>query len=657
MAESKPKYPRELTQHLEQIYLTSELPVAQSNTADDNRVFEDALNLIDLDTSGGDYDWHSDLSLPEYLAMFLTQASLDAAQLSTTRDYSEVYLQDGSEEAKAKAAAAKECINRTLNQRHLYFFIKYLRAQGIRRLSPRGVTWRCWWERKDHPVVTGWKKNMVVDDTVDVNGMPMMDRSIQVPGMKEMMEPVVEDEPVVDRWNADVLDPRNVWMSPEYAYTIQDKKYVYVRYERTKDQLEAEQDDYGYFNLDLLGRPPDKTDTAAETEKDAKETVPVSVSPDVSFDIIERYGKCWVKVTERDEVTGEPLKAEPGYDEFGKKSDKAELQECIMAWAKSGSVSTLIRFQLTPYVDTTGVPFRPLVRGLCYIHPTKDGGFGDERSAIPLQAAINDNFNMSNDRVRLATFPVIKVNKYDAEDNDTLYDFRPGHRMEMTDVKNAEEFRIRDDINGSLAQGQMLSGSLRRSMAVYPSTQGETPAIASTTATAIADAGAHANTRASYQQLTAEHTMLTELYWMILQMTGKFAHPKTGKKLMGDKVYDFDPNADYIYKPITQAIEPESSKFQKRKDYATMFGYAAQVPNPNTPKVLNKLLQGFFETFGDEYEDMAGAFFDEAAPMQPPTGGGMSPNPEAPVSNQNMLPMTGGEMSARAMASGFQRRY
>jgi len=142
--------------------------------------------------------------------------------------------------------------------------------------------------------------------------------------------------------------------------------------------------------------------------------------------------------------------------------------------------------------------------------------------------------------------------------------------------------------------------------------------------------------------------MNTELYSMILQMTGKFAHPKTGEKLMGDKMYDFDPNADYYYKPITSAIEPESSKFQTRKDTTTMFGYSAQVQNPNTPKVLNALLKIFYASFGDKYEGIS-AMYDEQAPMMPPTQGGGVAAPEAamPVSNQNNLPMSAMEQAVR----------
>jgi hypothetical protein len=648
----KSKYGAALDGALKSAYIDGEFNVVRGNASSDD--FESMLDILECKRTEGEYSWHSDIFYPVYPAMFHTQTALDAAQIAMTRDYSDVFLQDGRPEAKLKAAAAKELINRTLNQRHLHYFQKYIRAEQIRRINPSGVVLRCWWEREDEDVVTGFNAKPVEDD-FDVHGNPLVDRTVQVPRMKNMMEPIVEKEPMIDRFNCDVVDPRNVWMSDEYAYSIQDKRFVYLRFEKTLDELEGEDGQYGYINLHLLKNtdPPAETDTSKESfNKDDAKQKAQGESSGQAFDIVERYGKGWVVVTKRDDITGMPLQAEPGFDEFGKKKDKAEMQEICIAWAKSSDNWILIRHHLTAYVDTRGVPYRPLVRGLCYVHPTKDGGMGDGPIANQLQVAINDTLNMSNDRVRLATFPVIKVNAYDAEESESVYEFKPGHRMELSDVKNAEEFRVSSDISGALTQMGVFVSNMQQGIGIYPPQMGQESG-GDVTATATASAGAHANVRSAYQSLTAEHTMLTELYWIILQMTGKFAHPKTGYQLMGEKLYDFDPNADYYYKPVTSAIEPEASKFQTRKDTTTMFGYTAQIPNPNTPKVLNQLLKIFYETFGDKYEGL-GAMFDERAPPMPPTQGGMieAGGPQ-PASNQSNLPMSAMEQQTRGRMGGF----
>jgi hypothetical protein len=618
-----------------------EFEVAKQNQDKDSADFESALDMIELTGNEGDYSWHSDYYLPEYLSIFLTQASGDAALYFQTRDFVSAFLQDGSPEAKAKAAAAAECINRTLNQRHLQHYQKYMRLQSIRRLSG-SVVLRCWWEREDYDAVVGFKKRIIPDERNPWE-------------MREISEPIEQRMPKLDRFNYDVVDPRNVFVSPEYAYTLQDKKYVYVMGEASLDDLEKGADTYGYINLDILKKhePPKETLVSQNSYNQDKGDQPpdgghTKGKNSKPYDILYGWKKDWVTVTKRDAVTNEPLEAEPGYDEFGNVKKDAEFEEITFAFAMpDGSSKVLILWHLTPYVDTTGRPFRPLVRGLCFIHPTKDGGMGEAAIARPLQGAINDNFNIGNDRVLLATIPVLKGNKHALEDNDTI-EFKPGHVMELYNKDDIDEFRIKDDIMGTIQQSATLKKGMQQALAVYGPQMGDTPAVASTTATAIADAATHASTRGNYSSLTAEYTMWCELYWMILQMTAKFMHPSTGEKLMGDKIADFDPNGDYIYKPLTQSIETESSKASKRKEIAAMLGYIAPIQNPKIAVLVNKLLTRWFESYGDEYEEFRDAMLEENGQSLQPTGNQASPA-AMPSSNQNGVAMTPQEIQARGM--------
>ena len=627
---------------LAKICVDQEFATAQGNTTQDAENFEAALDMIELNGSGEEYSWHSDYYLPEYLSIFLTQMSGDAAQYFQTRDYVDAYLEDGSDESRAKAAAAKECINRTLNQRHVYHYQKYMRAQGIRRMF-KNVVLRCWWEREDAPAVTGFTTRLVEDE--------------MMPGaMKEVKEARIEPMPVVDRFNYDVIDPRNVFTSTEYAYTMQDKRHIYVMCEKNLSSLKSEADTYGYFNLDKLGEhdPPSETQVSKNSFNADNEAVPTPTTKkksDKPYDVLYGYKKDWVIVTRRDDTTNEPLEAKPGYDEFGEVMEKAELEEVCFAFAlPDRNTKVLIQWHLTPYVDTTGRPYRPLLRGLCFIHPTKDGGIGEAGIAKELQGAINDNFNISNDRVMLATIPVLKGNKYALEDNDTI-EFAPGNVMQLFNKDDLDEFKIRDDITGSLNQSAVLKKGMQQALATYGPQMGDTPAVASTTATAVADAATHATTRGNYSSLTAEYTMWCELYWMILQMTSKFAHPSTGEKLMGDKVYDFDPNGDYIYKPLTQAIETEASKAAKVKTIISMLGYVAPIQNRKIANLVNLMLTRIFETYGDEYEDFKDALLEEDGQPLQPTGNQGAPA-EMAVSNQNNMAITPSEMRARGDASG-----
>jgi hypothetical protein len=373
------------------------------------------------------------------------------------------------------------------------------------------------------------------------------------------------------------------------------------------------------------------------------------------YDYIEGYKKDWVVVTERNPETLEPMKAEPGIDDMGRIKKGAELQEIIVGFAISGSQKLLVRWHLTPYVDTMGNPYRPLVRGLCYIHPTKDGGLGDGKIASPLQSSINDTFNVSNDRVLLSTLPTLIANKYAVEDNDTIR-IAPDHVIEVFNPKeDIQEFKVSDDVLGALNQIGMLKNTLQQALAVYPTTMGNIGDIkASTTATAIAGSESRTDARSHYTSLTAEFTMLVELYWMILQMTGQFAHQDTGVKLMGEKVYDFAPNEDYMYKPLTQAIETASSKQAKNKELVSVLGYVVQLQNP---KLINMLLARILKNQGDEMEDFEKALFDETRPMRPVEGAAEgeqgSPVPAPATSNQNAVPMSVVEGQAREGTYAF----
>ena len=624
------------------LHIDNGFKTAMQNQEQDNKDFDAAIDLIECERTGGDYDWQSDLFLPEYLAIYLTQMSLDASQLFMTRDYADVYLEDGTPESVKKSLASKECINRTLNARHVHHFQKAMRAQAIRRLG-RNVVLRCWWDRRDSPFITGFEKKTVVEQDEFGNLIPV-----------DQYHPVEEDLPVIDRFNYDVIDPRNVATTPEYTYTLQEKRAVYVRFEKTLQELQADSETHGYINLDELEKltPPNETQAQASSKRSDAETAEADVSnqPNKPYDVVAVYSKDWVVVAKRDPITDEPLEATPGYDNFGKVKEKAELQEVCMAFAQSGTTNVLIQYHLTPYVSVSGEPYRPLIRGVCFTHPTRDGGMGEGKMARELSSAINDTFNISNDRVKLATMPVIVTERYGDEDEE--YDIYPGANLKVNPGGKIDSLKISDNVIGAINQISMLKNGLQQALAVYPTTMGNLPSESSTTATAIVGAESRTSARSNFSSLTGEHTLWTELYWMILQMTGKFAHPETGKKLMGDKVYDFDPNADYIYKPITQTIETESSKSNKIKMLQSTLGYIAQIPNPNTPKLINKMLSKMFILLGDEYEDFKGALLDEQVPIMQPGGNGQATPMETPMSNQSGVPMTSTEQAVRGARYG-----
>jgi hypothetical protein len=634
-----------------QVYQT-EYTQALSDQNTENNDFEAYVDLFDSVRSEKDYDWMSDISIPEFASHELTQAALDAAQYFQTRDFVETYIQDESDEALASADAASRCVNRTLNQRGLYHYLKFMRSRMVNNLGGK-VYLQCWWEQSRKRVKTGVRETQVPLD-VDHLGNPFTGADGQVQATRTDFEDVYQDMTTVDRFMYDVLDPRNVFTDRKYCYSLQQKDWVIVRSDSSLQKLKENQEVMGYFNLDLVGqRQPDvTTETQTYTlQRDVPQaTIGVSAKGAKvyeSYDILQRYGKMWCTVLRRDEKTGFPIEIEPGYDRSGNPLPNAEFLEVIMAVASSSSSRTLIRFHANGYLDAMEQPFRPIIRGLCYVHPTKDGGIGDGKYSRDLQKGLDDTLNLSNDRVMLSTLPTLKGKKYSIEDNSSIY-FEPMHVIGLENVEDLQEFKFSSDINGALAQAGMFMTKMQQVNSVYPPAMGQTPAIASTTATATADASQHVNIRSNFKALTFENTALSELYWMILQMTFRFATPETGMKLMGERLRDFNPRLEYFYKPLSQSIEPEQSKRNKIMNLDSILQKVIAVKHPGSTRLFNYLFSRTMFYMGDEYSNFKKYLLDESIPIEPAGG----PSPPAgqgmmPPSNQMGVPQSSTEQGVR----------
>ena len=642
-AKGKPRLSASLIEEqMARIVIDQEYHVARRNSEEKGRDLQDAVDMLECVRKGSKKeDWQSDIHIPEFASISLTLSGIQASQYFQRRDFVETYLEDDSEDAMLSAAAAERCLNRTLNQRHLFYYQKFMRASQLSNLGGE-VFLKCWWEQRTRKVLTGYET--IQEETgVDIYGYEIASPE-QIPAYRESEVPVYEEEIEVDRFQFDVLDPRNVFVSTNYAYTLQDKDWVIVREEKTLAELEAEADIMGYSNLGKLrGKIVNATSEVAEEtyEKDEPKEHPQTGLFE-RFEVLWRWGKWPCIVVERDE-DGEPVKIRSAIDALGNIEENAEWLETVIVFAKSGNIRQLLRLDVNPY------GFRPIIRGLCYIHPTKDGGLGDGKLARELQDALNETLNISNDRVLLATFPTMAVRMYSYNDLNDLV-FEPGRPLLFENPDDVHEFQISDNIQGALAQAAMFRDGLHKLMAVYPTTMGKLPEYSSTTATAVVEAGRQADTRGNYRALTAEYTWLTELYWMILKMTDMFAMPETREMLMGDLAEYLDPDLDYYFKPVSQAIETEYSKRAKVRELTSVLQLIASFPNPQTPKVINKILKMIFELQGHELSAI-GELLDENVPPPMEGMGASSPSlggapPE--ISNQYGIPTGGAEQYARA---------
>lgn len=634
--------------HIARIVVDNEYKIGKENIQGKISDFEASIDILECERTEKNADWMSDIFFPEFTAQMLTQSSIEANQYFQTKDFVEVYLEDESDEAIAKAEANKELINRTLNQRHLYHYQKFMRANITKNISGE-VYAQCGWQRNTNVRLTEVTED--VESDMDEYGNPIIDRTIQMPAMTQVTKTVPVPMIIDDRFNYEILDNRNIYFDNSYTYSLQDKKWIIVREEKTLDELKDEASLYGYTNLDLLEniKPDIETDTSRETynKDDAHQKVPLKGNE--PFDIIHRYGKFWAIVNARNEYAN-PTDISIGIDNDGKTLPKAELVECIISFALNGSTKQLIRFIPLPFMDAHGKPYRPLIRGLCYIHPTKDWGLGDGKFCRELQIAINDTMNISNDRVMLATLPTLKGRKYSLEDNPSVY-FEPNHVIPLENPDDLVEFQISDNIQGALNQYGILKQTMSGVTSIFPPALGSVPELSSTTATAVAGSEQNKSMRSNYRGLTSEHTFLNELYWMITQMTWQFATEETAMRLMGNKAYNFDPSACYTYKPLSQSIIPEYSKANQIRELNQMMSVLAPVVsiNPKGALLINFVISRIFELYGDEYSKYGKYLLDENAPVGTQPAGAEG----APMQNQNMTPMSGMEKTARGSMGGY----
>jgi hypothetical protein len=639
------KYDTNIESYIAKNIADDEFIVAEGNQQSKINDFESAIDMLECERSDKDYDWMSDIFIPEFPSIIMTDASLWVNQYFQNRDFVSVFLEGDAETDQPKCNAVKKVINKTLNVKGVYHYQKYVRARLINALCGE-VYVVCWWQKDELDAIVGYNEQEK-GLGIDVDGNEMVDPTQQEEQTQVIREPVFGKKIKADHFNYDVIDPRNVFTDDQYCYSIQDKDWVIIRSEKTYNMLKADEEKNGYFNLDIVKKYAETASTpTARTIAEPDGGAPFDKTNIKWFDVLERFGKYWSIVKARDD-DGNPTEITPGVDENGRISTEAELVETLITIANIDNNRTLIRYQATPFIDANGYPFKPIIRGLCYIHPTKDKGLSDGKYMSEIQKGINDTFNMSNDRVKLATLPTFKGRKYALEDNDTVF-IEPEHVIELENPEtDLMELVVRDDVSGAMNQIGMLKGQGNQVTSIYPTTMGNETSRAET-ATAISATEGRTNMRANYKSLTFEYTFLTEMYWMLLQMFYRFASEQTATKIMGEDGQYFDPVGDYTYKPVTSSIELEYNKMNKIRLWDSVLSRIANVPNPNVYKAINFVLGKVAELMGEEYSTINKLMMDEGAP--PPTGPGREPaagDGMGNASNEQGIPMGGAEQALR----------
>lgn len=637
---------------------------AQSNKSKEITDFDEIYDLLHCIRKDKPNDWESDIFLPEFVSRILKQIGNFVSQYFQSRDFVENDMESEDPQDIAEAKASKKLLNKLLNAKDAHYFQKVSRLLMFVFNHGYGIIKGCY-EQEVKDVVAGYnpKEETVFDDNgqpLADDGMPFMDPYMQRPMKQVIQEPIMQQVVERDTPTFDVYPIQNVYMSPEYSYTLQDKEYIIFKEEAVPLwRLEGEADRMGYFNLHILKDSAKGADSDRGSEtynKDGKEDTSAPVSP--KFDLLERWGKLPLLVKQSDDK-GKPVEWEVGIDLEGNAKKDAEYHECIMTTAistgSSPKMEHLVRFQPSPYTK------RPMVRFLCYVDALNDNGFGDGEVNRELQIAVNDTFNLMNYRTKLATTPAFVGRKFSGIPEKVKVS--PENVIMMEDItQDLRELQISDNIQGSIVQNQMLTSRMDYAMATSPVTMGVEPDRRET-ATTSAIVNQHSAIRIGMKSMALEFIGFVEFYDMLLSLCNDFMLPQTLEELLGEYAQFYNPKREDKFKPVSQALETEDSKAVKIRMWDQVLGRVVGFPNPKTPMVVNYIMGQVLELMGGDFKAFKKFMFEEDPKINAyyalATGGqmgGMAPTPNAGGGGpQNQTGLPQGQMEQMNRANMTQR--
>jgi hypothetical protein len=637
-------------------HISDELKVAERNNAKINDDFETYYNMIHAIREEKPNEWESDIYLPEFLSRLLAQMGIFAGQYFSSTDYVETDIDSDDPKDVAEAKASKKLLNTLLKDKEAYYYQKIMRLKMFQNSCGYGII-KGGYKQRVEPVVSHYvqesdfSRDPETGDYVAEDGTPYLDPTLQKPAFDTVQKPVYKNNVLVDKPIFDVYPVQNVYMSPEYAYSLNDKRFVIFESEdKTLDDLRAEAAEMGYVNLDLLDEEDPEGPLGVKTynrdgdiEEQAK---PVAKT----FIVYERWGKYPT-------ITDKEGKYKPGIDKDGEWSDKAENVECIIYYAKNrepDDVRHIIGFRSSPHTK------RPMVRFLCYVDPVNDNGFGDGEMTRELQRAINDNYNLMNYRTKLSITPAFKGKKFSGIPEKVT--ISPETVTMMENLDDLQEIKIEDNIQGGVIHQNLLSSRMDYSMATSPQTMGM-PSERAETATVGAITNQRANLRSGMKSMNDEFIGFTEFYDMLLTLVNDFMLPETLEELLGPDAFAYNPKRKDKFKPVSQALETEESKQFKLKTWQGILQMVVGMPpNPKTPMVVNYAIGQMLELMGGQFSHFKKFMFEDnpeaVALYQIATGaqGGQGTPPTGPsmtiTSNQQGIPQAGAEQMTRMMAPG-----
>ena len=425
------------------------------------------------------------------------------------------------------------------------------------------------------------------------------------------------------------------------------RKGRFITHRSVVDMNKLQTSPINYFNLDMIDVSLTSSDTSEEFDHNDNRNIDDLQSRPKSdiyteFEIFERQGVFpvrkkksdghWVLVTDKDEAYN---------------TDKVIFQEMVATVAKGRGEKTnnvLIRFEKNPYEEKTYIDLH------IYLDSERWQSMGMVEPIKDLQTAINDNINAMFDEIWQNLMPPVIVDKYRLWDWDTMQ-YAPQQRWLVAgDPNTAVHFPKPSNITRDAWQKHALLDQELQQMSVTNSMQGLGREKTATTNVMNAQLTAG---KLDFIVKMVETTALIPSAQMDVRFAKKFAHPLTFRAILG-KPFNYGLWEEiYKYVPAASSVKLEHQKEIETQQDMQLIATVANIPNPNTPKVINLLMKNIFKNRGkyEEAELLAEDYFEpqsDAGELQM-MNRGISPG--AP-SNERGIPMSGQERGVRQAMFG-----
>lgn len=550
-------------------FVLDEWEKGQSHVYEMNALYDDIYDMIRGERPTKNYEWQSNVVINKVFQIIWTAIPYLMAKIFGASPIVAVQSFDRKGAwQREKLIEFWNTMQCTQDKSHVTYFTTMTLWLLRAALNGVGFVKKGWHQKLDKV-----SQDLAVDipDTVNVAGEVSYKRenkkyTVTIPLEDWPVNQVVNNKDIVVDWN---LQP---------GQSCRHGRFVIHRSLTDLDSLRLSE--IKYENLDRIPRssaplPDDHSqDHSAALSRDGLDCPPDSeVYTDV--EVYERVGLVPVIKFEGDYI---PV--------LNKDVEDYQMKHMIVTVAKTDAGNTLIRWEPNPYDQINYIDMQ------LYLDEERWNPVGLIEPVKDLQTANNDLVNGMMDQIWQNLMPPVMVNKFGIVDWDTIQ-YAPQQRW-LVGGNPAEVFMFKEPSNITRDAWQELvyiDAQMQLIQPVNATVQGQGKENKATTSSLNAQ---FSMGRLDFLVKMIEQTALIPSAQMDLAFAKKFAHPLTIKAIIGEPMIGGEWEDIYHYRPAAAGVKLDVQKDTEIQQDLQLIQVVSTINNPNTPKIVNKLLANIF---------------------------------------------------------------